>query len=132
MIEDRLMVMLKERGLQAVLNPRSPGIDPPNWCICFSNEFGVNQVMIYSSKLEDQHWLDLPVIEVPQDAPKARHLSEFLKEIDRLMMEDMGMTHGDCEDYNWVDEFDSEVDPEDAYEEWKIHTEGGTRSPMNM
>jgi hypothetical protein len=56
----------------------------------------------------------------------------FLNEIDSYLMANFGMTHRDFEDYNWKDEFDSEVPAEDAFEEWRIHTEEGTRSPANM
>lgn len=58
--------------------------------------------------------------------------ARFLNEVDRLMMNEFGMTHFDAEDYNWKDEFDSEVPAEEAFEEWNAHTEGGTRSPANF
>ena len=55
-------------------------------------------------------------------------LSDWLKELDKFFMCFFGVKHSDFEDYNWDDEYDSEVSPQDAFEEWKSHTENGTRS----
>lgn len=64
--------------------------------------------------------------------PEPVLFDEWLEELDKLFLADMGTTHNDFDDYNWNDEFESEVEPADAYEEWKIHTEGGTRSSANF
>ncbi len=50
-------------------------------------------------------------------------------ELDELFINHFGLCHDDFEDYNWSDEYNSEVPPEDAFDEWKIHTENGTISP---
>lgn len=53
----------------------------------------------------------------------------WMSELDRLMFNAFRKFHVDFEDYNWYDEFDNDVTPEDAFEEWKAHTVNGTRSP---
>ena len=54
---------------------------------------------------------------------------ELLEALDKLFIEKFGVGHETFDDYNWDDEFDSEVPPDDAFEEWCLHTEDGTRSP---
>ena len=56
---------------------------------------------------------------------------DWLKKLDVCFFVD-GLNRHDLEDYNWKDEYDSEVPPDEAYEEWSAHTEGGTRSPANF
>jgi hypothetical protein len=36
------------------------------------------------------------------------------------------MIHSDFEDYNWFDEFDNDVSPGDAFDEWKCMNDTGT------
>lgn len=134
MIEDNLMKLLAERGYQAVLTPRSEGRveeqegNLPDWNICFYDKNGEMEIIYPTSRVESQQWLLDDVVPVLNEFG----LKDFLSEIDRMMLADFGMTHNDFEDYNWDDEFESEVEPADAYEEWKIHTEGGTRAVLGM
>ena len=53
----------------------------------------------------------------------------WMSKLDSLMFEEFHKYHVDFDDYNWFDEFDNDVDPEDAFDEWKAHTENGSRSP---
>lgn len=57
------------------------------------------------------------------------NFNTWLNEVNKLAIADVGRPVDDYEDYNWFDEFDNDVDPDDAYDEWKSHTESGTRSP---
>ena len=134
MIEDRLMKLLAERGYNASLVARSEGTieeqegNLPDWHITFYDKNGELEIIYPTSRVESQQWLLDDVVPVLNEFG----LKDFLSEIDRMMMADMGMTHSDFEDYNWNDEFDSEVEPADAYEEWKLMTDGGTRAVLGM
>ena len=49
----------------------------------------------------------------------------WMTKLDRLFIAKYGLTHNDFEDYNWFDEYDSEVSPEDAFDEWCCMLESG-------
>ena len=48
--------------------------------------------------------------------------------LDKIFNAQYKMNHDDFDDYNWFDEYDNDVTPDDAFYEWKCITEGGTRS----
>ena len=119
-IPHRLSELLRERGYEPKIARGANGF----WLIDFDDKRGNPHCITPTSLIADQWWM---IDETNEDS-----YSGFLREIDRRMMMDLGMTTSDAEEYNWKDEFDSEVEPDDAYEEWKCHTENGTRSPLNM
>ena len=108
-------------------------------------DFDIHEGEAKDSPYYDAYWADERVtaanpsgfyFKMHQDGvrrnPARLGLTAFLNEVDQLMLKEFGTTHRDIEDYNWEDEYDSEVPADEAFEEWKIHTEGGTRSPGNF
>ena len=56
----------------------------------------------------------------------------WMYELDQLFQAEFGSSHVDFDDYNWNDEFDSEVDPKDAFEEWQCMTDNGRNAVAGM
>lgn len=48
----------------------------------------------------------------------------FLKDVDKLCTDKYGLSIHDFPDYMWRDEYDSEVPPEDAFDEWEMQGAG--------
>lgn len=55
----------------------------------------------------------------------------WMRLLDRIFNRQYQMNHDDFDEYNWFDEWENDVTPDDAFCEWKAHTEGGSRSPNN-
>lgn len=51
----------------------------------------------------------------------------WLSELDNCFNQEFAALHSDFPEYNWFDEFDNDVDAVEAFEEWKLLTECGTR-----
>jgi len=127
--------MLSERGITYSL-----GEDPFNtvrpWYIQYQyddgDSLGTRKVITPTSKIADQKWMDAPILEC--SLPDVfESFEKWMVALNFLMKTEFGFTEDDLlEGYNWRDEYDSEVEPRDAFEEWKIHTENGTRDPGNF
>ena len=120
-IADKMVALLEERGYPATVLHGENNF----WMITYSDPKapGIEHCITPTSLVADQWWLS--DLESSSDS-----YSAFLREVDRRMIVEVGMVTGDT-DHNWRDEYDSEVSAEDAFEEWKIHTEDGTRSSGN-
>ncbi|MBW1849368.1 MAG: hypothetical protein JRJ27_20095 [Deltaproteobacteria bacterium] len=44
--------------------------------------------------------------------------NEFMKAIDKILLATIGMTHNDLEDYDWLEEYDSEAEASEAVSEF--------------
>jgi hypothetical protein len=128
MIENRLMELLKERGYQAALTPRTH-VNQPDWNICYNDRHGIAVVIFANSPIEEQKWMDDDVIQVEVIAPPLVRsvdgmiFQEWMDKVDEHFHAHYGMSHNDFEDYNWFDEFDNEVSPDDSFEEWRCMNE---------
>lgn len=45
---------------------------------------------------------------------------EWVEEVDKLMLDLIGLDHNDVEDYDWWSEWDCGNQSVDAFEEWKL------------
>jgi len=45
---------------------------------------------------------------------------EWLKELDKIFIQTIGLTHDDVEDYMWHDEYEAECSPEESFAEWNL------------
>lgn len=45
---------------------------------------------------------------------------QFIRDIDAMMIADIGLSTSDVEDYDWAAEYESECSPKESYDEWKL------------
>ena len=125
-IKARLLVMLTERKIKHHLVEGDPSKKVP-WLIQYKFDEGDGlgswKTIMPSSLICDQNWMLEPVI-VKIDE-NALSFDEWLRAVDKLFLANLGMGSEAFEDYNWRDEYESEVTPEDAYLEWTKYNEDG-------
>lgn len=49
---------------------------------------------------------------------------DWVAEVDKLMLDLIGLNHQDVEDYDWWSEWDACNEPVDAFDEWKLKVLG--------
>ena len=52
----------------------------------------------------------------------------WMSKLDTLIFSEFGKYHNDFTDYNWYDEYENDVEPEEAFDEWKLITYNGSRT----
>lgn len=78
----------------------------------------------------DPYWNDDGFyFKMHEEGPPVDPYAVWMRNLDNLMIANFNMRHDDFEEYSWRDEFDADVPVHDAFEEWRIHTENGARSP---
>jgi hypothetical protein len=60
----------------------------------------------------------------PMNAPEAHALyskmwDEWMRAVDRLLINLCGLDSGSLEDWHWFDAFDAELSPQEAVDEWR-------------
>lgn len=112
-IEDRLVLLLVERGYNVSIHPRSrPAAQ--DWEIKFIDNHGTHHLIEPHTQVQNLWWL------VEPDGKAAKTPFEsWLKELDGFFMEAYGLSHTDFEDWDWYAEFDSDNSPLDAFREWQ-------------
>jgi hypothetical protein len=119
-IEERLVQLLIERGFTPTLHRRTKEL--PNWTVTFRDANELINVITPVTKVDELWWL---CESIGDEAPKTPFES-WQRELDGFFQSEYGQNHSDFEDYNWFDEFDNDVSPGDAFEEWKCLTDSGT------
>lgn len=122
-MEERLCEMLWERKINRDLNYAPDG----SWCIFYypDPESEDYKCIFPTSLICEQDWMELPVLEVEE---VAMTFEVWMRELEKLFVGNLGLSHNDFESYDWKAEFEGEHTPEDSFEEWKLLTESGVRT----
>lgn len=125
-IEERLIQLLLERGFTPTLHPRdklvTERVGIADWTVTFRDRNNEIHVMTALTPVSELWWLEESI---GDEAPKTPFES-WQRELDGFFQAEYGQNHSDFEDYNWFDEFENDVSPGDAFEEWKCLTDSDT------
>ena len=56
----------------------------------------------------------------PIDPDPKQSFEEWLKELDKIFIREIGLSYDDVEDYMWIDEWEGGHTPKDSFHEWNL------------
>lgn len=123
-IKARLVEMLTERKIKHHLMD-TPANKLVPWVIQykFDNGDGLGswKLIMPNSPISEQDWMEAPIVD--GDNVEFISFEAWISAVDKLFVEEFGMESICFEDYNWRDEYESEVTPEASFAEWKAYNE---------